>query len=122
MQFKDNKAIYLQITDHLMAEILQDVYQEEERMPSVREFAGTAEVNVNTCIRAYDWLQQQDIIYTKRGLGYFVQKGAKKNITKMRRKEFFTDYLPELAHQMKILDISNGELIEELQKIESADK
>ena len=114
MNFKDNKAIYLQIADLLCDEILSGTYHEDERIPSVREYAANVEVNANTCARAYDWLQGQDIIYTKRGLGYFVSHGAKQAVQDMRREEFFKQTLPELAKQMQYLGISTEQLVEHL--------
>lgn len=67
MTFKENKPIYLQIADRIMDEILQNVYEEEGRILSVREYAGIVEVNANTVVRTYDYLQTQGIIYNKRG-------------------------------------------------------
>ena len=119
MQFKDNKAIYLQIADLICEDILQDRLLEDERIPSVREYAANVEVNANTCARAYDWLQGQDIIYTKRGLGYFVSAGAKTAIQKMKRKEFMTEILPDVARQMANLDISMNELTEGIIKYQT---
>lgn len=116
MDFKNDKAIYLQITDYLMDQILQGRYPEGERIASVRECATELEVNVNTCIRAYDWLCQEDIIFTKRGLGYFVSEGAKKAILKEQRKEFFEQTIPSLAQTMQKLGITTSELIERLNK------
>lgn len=110
MRFKDNKAIYLQIADLLCEDILQGQLPEDERIPSVREYASTMEVNANTCARAYDWLQGQGIIYTKRGLGYFVSAGAKDSILQMKRQEFMTETLPDVARQMATLHISMNEL------------
>ena len=51
MRFKDNKAIYLQIADLICDDILQGKLLEDERIPSVREYAATVEVNANTCAR-----------------------------------------------------------------------
>lgn len=116
MEFKENKAIYLQIAEHLMDEILQGLYPEDDRIPSVREYASSVEVNVNTCMRAYDWLCSQDIIFTKRGLGYFVSPGAREVILSLRKREFFDDFLPELAQKMHTLGISNEELVGALDK------
>lgn len=110
MQFKDNKAIYLQIADLICNDILTDQLIEDERIPSVREYASTVEVNANTCVRAYDWLQNQNIIYTKRGLGYFVTVGAKENIKKMKHAEFMRETIPEVAQKMINLDITMDEL------------
>ena len=73
MKFKESKSIYLQIADRICDEILQGQYREEERIPSVREYAATVEVNANTVVRSFDYLQTQEIIYNKRGLGYSIK-------------------------------------------------
>ena len=106
MKFKESKPIYLQIADRIMEEILQEVHPEEERIPSVREYAAMVEVNANTVVRAYDYLQNQEIIFNKRGIGYFVNKGGKKSILKLRRKAFLNEDVPELFRQMELLQIS----------------
>lgn len=110
MNFKENKAIYLQIAESICDEILLGTYAEEERIPSVREYASTMEVNSNTVMRSYDWLQQQEIIFTKRGLGYFVFAGAKEKIEKMRKQEFMKNDLPELFRKMDTLGITIDEI------------
>ena len=117
MEFKENKAIYLQIVDRLCDDILLGKYQEEDRIPSVREYSASVEVNVNTAVRSYDHLQNQGIIFTKRGLGYFVSPGAKSVIEEMRREEFLNEKLPELLQSMKTLNISIDELVCKLKKI-----
>ena len=71
MNFKESKAIYLQIADRICDEVLLGQYREEERIPSVREYAAVVEVNANTVMRSYDYLQSQEVIYNKRGIGYF---------------------------------------------------
>ncbi|MCQ2212796.1 MAG: GntR family transcriptional regulator [Bacteroidaceae bacterium] len=114
MDFKENKAIYLQIAEHMMDEILQGLYPENDRIPSVREYAAMVEVNVNTCMRAYDWLCSQDIIFTKRGLGYFVCEGAGGMISQLRKQEFFEQVIPELRQKMQALNISTDDLIKAL--------
>ena len=105
MKFKESKPIYLQIADRICDEILQGKYKEEERIPSVREYASTVEVNANTVVRSFDYLQSQDIIYNKRGLGYFVHTGARERILELRKEVFLRDELPEFFRQIKTLDI-----------------
>ena len=105
MKFKESKPIYLQIADRICDEILQGKYKEEERIPSVREYASTVEVNANTVVRSFDYLQGQDIIYNKRGLGYFVHTGARERILEPRKEVFLRDELPEFFRQIKTLDI-----------------
>ena len=105
MKFKESKPIYLQIADRICDEILQGKYKEEERIPSVREYASTVEVNANTVVRSFDYLQGQDIIYNKRGLGYFVASSGRERILKLRKEVFLRDELPEFFRQIKTLDI-----------------
>ena len=85
MNFKESKAIYLQIADRICDEILLGQLGEEERIPSVREYAAIVEVNANTVMRSFDYLQSQNIIYNKRGIGYFVATGARELIHSFRQ-------------------------------------
>ncbi|MEM9675942.1 MAG: GntR family transcriptional regulator, partial [Bacteroidota bacterium] len=63
MKFNDQQAIYLQIADYICEQILLEKWSVEERIPSVRDLAAMMEVNPNTVVRSYDFLQQRDIIY-----------------------------------------------------------
>lgn len=117
MQFKQNKAIYLQIAELIMDDIMCGRHVEEERLPSVREYAAQMEVNVNTCVKTYDWLQTNGIIYTKRGLGYFVCEGARAVVMNLKRNDFLGEMLPDVARQMMVLGISIEEMSNELKRI-----
>ena len=110
MNFTNDKAIYLQIVDRLCDEILAGSYKDDDRIPSVREYAVLLEVNTNTAVKAYDELARANIIYNKRGLGYFVTKGAKKQILKERKKVFMKEHLPEVFRQMQLLGITKEEV------------
>ena len=106
MNFTNDKPIYIQMADRLMDEILADKYKDDDRIPSVREYAVLLEVNTNTAVKAYDELSRANIIYNKRGLGYFVTPGAKRKIMKARKQEFMKERLPELFRQMQLLGIT----------------
>ena len=112
MNFKESKPIYLQIADRIMDEILQKIYPEEGRIPSVREYAATVEVNANTVARSFDYLQSREIIYNRRGIGYFVSAQARATIKEMRKRESIDGDLPELFRKMSLLGISIDEIIE----------
>ena len=99
------------MSDRLCDEILSGVYQDDDRIPSVREYAVLLEVNTNTAVKAYEQLALEEIIYNKRGLGYFVTKGARKQILKVRKKAFMKERLPELFRQMQLLDISIEDIV-----------
>ena len=106
MIFTNDKAIYIQMADRLCDEILSGTYKDDDRIPSVREYAVLLEVNTNTAVKAYEQLAREEIIYNKRGLGYFVTAGAKKQIMKARKQEFMKERLPELFRQMQLLGIT----------------
>lgn len=116
MNFKENKAIYLQIADRICDEVLLGQYQEEERIPSVREYAAVVEVNANTVMRSYDYLQTQGVIYNKRGIGYFVSAGAHGLILSLRREYFLKEELEYFFRQIFTLNIPAKELAEMYQE------
>ena len=113
MQFDSNRPIYLQILDSICEQILDGKLEPDGRILSVREYGAQLGVNPNTIMRSYERLTNDGIIYNKRGLGYFVTAGAKKEIKKARKQEFMKQTLPEMFRQMKLLDIT----IEDIQKL-----
>jgi DNA-binding transcriptional regulator YhcF (GntR family) len=110
MNFKDNKAIYLQIAERICDEILLNKYREEERIPSVREYASIVEVNFNTVMRSFDYLQTEEIIFNKRGIGYFVSEGAKQKIHSLRKTNFLGNEVNDFFRQIHLLDIPMDEI------------
>ena len=119
MIFTNDKAIYIQMADRLCDEILAGKYKDDDRIPSVREYAVMLEVNANTAVKAFDELSRANIIYNKRGLGYFVTPGAKKQILKERKQEFMKQRLPELFRQMQLLDITIDDVANAYKEIKS---
>ncbi|MBQ8050335.1 MAG: GntR family transcriptional regulator [Bacteroidaceae bacterium] len=111
MDFKNQKAIYLQIAEHICDEILSGRYPEDSKLPSVREYAAQAEVNVNTVARSFEWLQMHEIVTVRRGLGNFVASGAVCEIEAIRKQEFFNEQLPELFQSMQTLGITLDEVV-----------
>ena len=112
MNFKDNKAIYLQIADRIGDQILSGSLTAEGKVPSVRELAAEIEVNANTVARTYEYLQQSGVIYTKRGLGYFVCPDASEKIVAMRREQLMQGEMDYFLGQLKAVGITPSELQE----------
>lgn len=106
MKFKESKSIYLQIADRICDEILQGQYTEEERIPSVREYAATVEVNANTVVRTYDYLQGQEIIHNKRSIIFMSVDGEEAGLT---GSTYYTNH--PLVPQNKVAAILNLEQV-----------
>lgn len=105
MEFRKQKPIYLQIADRLMEQILSGEYAAEDRVPSVRDVAEAMGVNPNTVMRTFEFLQGEEIIYNRRGVGYFVSPDAKQKILAEQRREFLEEELPLIKQKMKMLGI-----------------
>lgn len=110
MDFNDSQAIYLQIADYICEQVLLEKWKPEDRIPSVRELAVQLEVNPNTVMRTFEYLQQTEIIYNKRGIGYFVLTGAVKKINKLMKERFIENELPQFFRNIYLLGIELDEL------------
>ena len=80
MEFRETQAIYLQIGDWVCEQVLLGKFKEGDRIQSVRELGVALQVNPNTVMRTYDFLESTGIIYNKRGVGFFVSEDAKPKI------------------------------------------
>jgi GntR family transcriptional regulator len=110
MEFNQSQAIYLQIGDYICEQILIGRWKESDRILSVRELGVTLQVNPNTVIRTFEFLQNNEIIFNKRGVGYFVAENAQKKIIEYRRKQFLELDLPIIFKNMNLLGMSFDEI------------
>lgn len=116
MDFKTNKPIYQQIVDFCFSKILTKEWQPEERIISVRELSSQLAVNSRTVLKAYEYLQAEGIIYSERGLGFYLAKDAIKRVRKQQKANFFDNQLADTFRIMDLLDISIDEITERYKK------
>lgn len=105
MEFDNNRPIYLQIYDAICERILNGELEEENRIPSVRDYGAEIEVNPNTVMRSYEKLTSDGLIYNRRGIGYFICPDARKRVLEAQRKEFMEKDVPEFFRRMELLGI-----------------
>jgi GntR family transcriptional regulator len=110
MNFSENKSIYLQIIEYAEEQILEKKWIPGEKVPSVRDMAGTLQVNPNTVMRAYEALQQAEVLENRRGIGHFVAEGADKTIRVIRKKEFLETGLPAFFRSLALMGVGFDEL------------
>ena len=122
MEFHNQRAIFLQIADLLTDGILEKKWTADERVPSVRELAASIEVNPNTVMRAYTFLQDQGIILNKRGIGFFVTSDSISKIIELKRAEFIAQEIPKISKTLKTLNISFDEMGRMLSELDSKNK
>ena len=73
-QLDKSKALCPQICHHLCAQIASGALRPGEKVASVREVAVAAGVNPNTVQNAFNQLEQQGVLYSVRGAGWFVNQ------------------------------------------------
>ena len=122
MKFEENQTIFFQIAERFRWDILNGKCGEDARLPSIRETAVELQVNPNTVAKAYAELEDSQIIYKQRGLGYYVSPGAKERIAGMKKEEFFRHELPRVFKTLKMLNISSEELRELYNKFMSEER
>ncbi len=72
LDYRDSRPIYTQIGENIRSQILQNILQSGDRLPSVRELASQLAINPNTIQRAYRELELAGWIVTVPGKGCFV--------------------------------------------------
>ena len=110
MEFKESPAIYIQIAEYVCEQILLKKWKLGDKIISIRELAVQMQVNPNTVQRAYDLLQQQNIITNKRGIGYFTEDDALERILAFRREQFVENELPFFMRNIFLLKIDFKEI------------
>ncbi|MCC8425798.1 GntR family transcriptional regulator [Mucilaginibacter sp. UR6-11] len=115
MEFKDNEPIYVQIAALICEKIITGQWPAGQRILSVRDLGVELEVNPNTVMRAYDFLQTLGVLYTKRGVGLFMADDAVEKVKAHRKQEFAAQYLPDFFKQLYLLDIPLDEIARQYQ-------
>ncbi|MBR1627293.1 MAG: GntR family transcriptional regulator [Bacteroidales bacterium] len=103
--------IFLQLAENIKSQIIEGKLKKDDRIMSVRDIAATYEVNNNTAMKSVNTLAEENIIYQKRGMGYFVTEKAKEIIEEQRRRLFYEKELPILRKVMTQLGITKEELM-----------
>lgn len=115
LDYRDARPIYTQIADGFREQILTGILPEGERLPSVRELAGTLVINPNTIQRAYRELEADGWIATVPGKGCFVCGVPKSKGASALLREFDT-----LTQQLLGLGMTRQELMQRLQEGEDS--
>lgn len=108
----DNRPIYIRLADQICDRILLDEYRKLERIPSVREYAVSQQVNPATAARAFEILERQGVIFNKRGLGFFVSESAIELIRKMRLETLLGEESELFFSRLAVLEVSPDQLKE----------
>ena len=111
LEFNDSQPIYRQLRDRVIAMILDGVLKEGDPLPSVRNVAAEFRVNPLTVLKSYQQLVEEKLIESRRGLGMFVNAGARDLLLRGERQKFLVEEWPRVSATIQRLGLTPEELL-----------
>jgi GntR family transcriptional regulator len=110
-KWAEHQPIYRQLMEQLIGRILDQTYPEGEMLPSVRQLAGTYQINPLTVAKAFKELSNYELTEKKRGEGMAVRKGARDALLKRERTKFLKEEWPQIVARMQRMEIDIAALL-----------
>lgn len=108
-------AVYSQIENQVQFAIASGKIKAGEQLPSVRELSERLEVNPNTVAKAYRDLEVMGLLYTRRGMGVFINKGVEAQCRERCRKRIVSRIFESVA-EAKSAGFAGSEIAEVIDK------
>jgi GntR family transcriptional regulator len=106
-EWNDSQPIYRQIRDRIVAMILDGLLKDGDPLPSVRSVATETRVNPLTVLKAYQQLTGEGLVEKRRGLGMFVEAGARAALLKAERQRFLEEQWPPIRATIQRLGLAD---------------
>lgn len=110
--WNDNTPIYRQLRDRVVAMILDGVLKQGDALPSVRQVAADFQLNPITVSKAYQELVDEALVEKRRGLGMYVNEGARDTLLRSERERFMRDEWPLLRDRLNRLGLDLRTLLD----------
>jgi DNA-binding transcriptional regulator YhcF (GntR family) len=107
----DNQPIYRQLRDRVVAMILDGALKEGDPLPSVRKVAAEYRVNPLTVLKGYQQLVEEGLVETRRGLGMFINVGARGTLLQAERQKFLGEEWPRIQATIDRLGLRAEQLL-----------
>src|SRR5215472_2417593 len=111
-EWNDSQPIYRQLRDRVVAMILDGVLEEGDPLPSVRNVAAEYRVNPLTVLKGYQELVDEGLVESRRGLGMFINAGARKLLLEGERQKFLSEEWPRISATIQRLGLKAEELLD----------
>ena len=108
-------AVYTQIENHIQFAIASGKLKAGDQLPSVRELSERLGVNPNTVAKAYRDLEVMGLLYTRRGMGVFVNKGVETKCREECRKRI-VGRLHEVVAESKAAGMTKKDVVDVVDK------
>jgi GntR family transcriptional regulator len=118
-EWNDSQPIYRQLRNRVVAMILDGVLKEGDPLPSVRNVAAEYRVNPLTVLKGYQQLVDEGLVESRRGLGMFVNDGARSLLLKAERQKFLGEEWPRIQATIQRLGLKAEELLDGVGRLSS---
>lgn len=105
-EWNDGQPIYRQIRDRVVAMILDGLLVEGDPLPSVRNVATESRVNPLTVLKAYQQLVDEQLVEKRRGVGMFINTGARDLLLRAERQRFLSEQWPGIHATIQRLGLT----------------
>lgn len=111
-EWNNSQPIYRQLRDRVVAMMLDGVLKEGDPLPSVRTVAAQYRVNPLTVLKAYQQLVDEELVETRRGLGMFINDGARTLLLRGERQRFLQEEWPRVCATIQRLGLRAEDLLD----------
>ncbi|WP_084972730.1 GntR family transcriptional regulator [Lentilactobacillus parabuchneri] len=111
-EFDSSEPIYRQVAEQIEDAVASGGFEEGQQIPSTTEISKEFHINPATVLKGMNIVVAKNLIEKRRGLGMFVQQGARQRILEEKRNSFFEEFVVNLVREARNLDISEDELLE----------
>ena len=112
LEWSDSQPIYRQLRDRVVAMILDGVLSEGDPLPSVRNVSAEYRVNPLTVLKGYQQLADEQLVEKRRGLGMFINSGARETLLKGERERFLREQWPAINATIQRLGLTPKDLLD----------
>jgi GntR family transcriptional regulator len=109
--WNDDQPIYRQLRDRVVAMILEHAVAEGDPLPSARTVSAEYRINHLTVLKAYQGLADEGLVENRRGVGLFVNPGARERLLRSERRRFLDEEWPRVRATIQRLGLSPEELL-----------
>lgn len=107
--------MYLQIMENIKQLVIRKDWPAETSLPSIRELAVSLRVSVITVKRAYQELEHEGVIYTRRGKGSFVADRVE--LASEQKQAELMEHLQNAIRLAQLLGMSHDKLLNKLKAL-----
>jgi GntR family transcriptional regulator len=115
VDIRSNVAVYLQIENHVQFAISSGTLSAGDQLPSVRELSDRLHVNPNTVAKAYRDLEVMGLLYTRRGMGVFINKNIESKCREECKRRLI-NRLHEVTSEAKAMGLNKKDITEIVDK------